>query len=379
MPISPNMNLPIPVPSQTGGPQYAQDEVSCFNQIDSHNHTTGQGSPIPVAALLVNSNLSMNSLSVTNLESLQLLNNAISPGTGALYMQNDDLYWSPGNGGASVQMTIGSTIAGAPGNITNLVAPASAVFDGPSSSFIFQSNVNTAAGMDHGPLTIRNTTVSSNGITINAPNPLPSNYSYTLPNANPSSNSVLVVDNAGVMSYISTTFLLPAGSIIPFAGTVAPAGWLFCQGQTLDSVANPQYANLFAVIGTTYGGTGAASFNVPDLRGRVGVGAGNGPGLTPRNLSDIGGQEDLENHSHSAGNIVALQGSLGVTTIGTRGLYVSTAAYNSNQGYDYQGANPITQSMTNGIATQGESATVSQSRSQKNMQPFLVLNYIIKF
>lgn len=274
MPLSPNMFLNIPVPSQTGGPQYALDEESCFKKIDSHNHTAGQGAPIPIGALIVNSNLSMNTLSVTDLKSLQLLENAVSPGSASIYMKNGDLYWTPGGGGVSVQLTIGSAIAGAPGNITNLLPPASAVYDNPSSSFIFSSNTNTAAGMDHGPLTIRNTTVSSNGITVNAPNPLPANYSYTLPNSNPSSNSVLVVDNAGVMSYVSTTFLLPSGSIIPFAGNAAPTGWLFCQGQALDSVANPNYATLFAVIGTTYGGTGAANFNVPDTRGIFLRGAG---------------------------------------------------------------------------------------------------------
>jgi microcystin-dependent protein len=171
----------------------------------------------------------------------------------------------------------------------------------------------------------------------------------------------------------------PVGSVQMFAGSVAPESWLLCNGSTLDSVANPKYAALFAVIGTTYGGTGAASFKLPDLQGRVPVGAGTGSGLTARTLAGTGGQQDLENHSHSAGSIVALQGRLGTVNIGTRGLYVSTAAYNSNQGYDYQGANPITQSMTNGIATQGESATVTQSLTDKNMQPYLVLNYIIKY
>lgn len=271
---SPNMLLPIPVPSQTGGPQYALDEQSCFNQIDSHNHTTGQGVQIPTAGININADLSMNSLSVTNLKSVKFLNNIVVPGTASLYMDNDDLYWAPGSGGASVQLTIGSTIAGAPGNITNLVPPASAVFDNPSSSFIFSSNTNIAAGMDIGPLTVRNTTVSSNGITINAPNPLAANYSLTLPPAQASTTSVIVVDNAGVMSFLSTSFLLPAGSVIPFAGTVAPSGWLFCNGQVLDSIANPQYAALFAAIGTAFGGTGANSFNVPDTRGVFVRGAG---------------------------------------------------------------------------------------------------------
>lgn len=368
MPISPNMNLPIPVPSQTGGPQYALDEQSCFQQIDSHNHTTGQGSPIPVGALVVNSNFSMNSLSITNLKSLQLLDNAVSPGSASVYMKNGDLYWTPGGGGISVQLTIGNAIAGAPGNITNLVPPASATFDGPSSTFIFQSNTNTAAGMDVGPLTIRNTTVSSKGITLNAPNPLPSDYAYTLPNANPTTNSVLVVDNVGVMSYVSTTFLLPSGSIIPFAGTVAPSGWLFCQGQTLDSVANPQYANLFAVIGTTYGGTGAASFNVPDMRRRVPMGAGGsvpaGAPVANNTVGSTGGTETV---------------TLDITQIPshTHRWFITGAAFppTTTNAAAATGA-------AQGIANTGSPVdpnTAGGGLSHSNTQPSLVLNFIIKY
>jgi hypothetical protein len=102
---SPNMNLPIPVPSQTGGPQYAQNEVSCFNQIDSHNHTAGQGVPIPINGINVNQNLSMNGLSVTDLKSTKFLNQAISPGSSSLYMLGNDLYWSDGTGAFNVQIT----------------------------------------------------------------------------------------------------------------------------------------------------------------------------------------------------------------------------------------------------------------------------------
>ena len=171
----------------------------------------------------------------------------------------------------------------------------------------------------------------------------------------------------------------PVGSLQMFAGSVAPEGWLLCGDVTLDSVANPKYAALFAVIGTTYGGTGAASFKLPDTRGRVPVGAGTGAGLTARTLAGTGGQENLENHTHDAGSIVAMQGRFGSTSISTRGLYVNTPSYLSNQGYDYLGANGITQSMTNGIATQGTSTSVNESRVDKNMQPYLVFNYIIKY
>jgi len=70
------------------------------------------------------------------------------------------------------------------------------------------------------------------------------------------------------------------GEIRIFAGNYAPAGWIFCQGQTLSIAENPQ---LFNIIGTTYGGDGTSTFNLPDLRGRIplhnGSIAGQGFGL----------------------------------------------------------------------------------------------------
>ena len=64
--------------------------------------------------------------------------------------------------------------------------------------------------------------------------------------------------------------VMPVGCVIPFAGAAAPTGWLLCQGQ---AVSRTTYAQLFSVIGTTYGsGDGSTTFNLPDMRGRVAVG-----------------------------------------------------------------------------------------------------------
>ena len=61
-----------------------------------------------------------------------------------------------------------------------------------------------------------------------------------------------------------------------FAGNFAPDGWFFCWGQSLPI---QQYAALYSLLGTTYGGDGRTTFNLPDLRGRVPVGAGMSPTL----------------------------------------------------------------------------------------------------
>jgi microcystin-dependent protein len=76
------------------------------------------------------------------------------------------------------------------------------------------------------------------------------------------------------------------GEVRIFAGNFAPAGWLFCEGQLLSIAENDE---LFLILGTTYGGDGVSTFALPDLRGRVPLHAGDGPGLPPRVLGEAGG------------------------------------------------------------------------------------------
>ncbi len=101
-----------------------------------------------------------------------------------------------------------------------------------------------------------------------------------------------------------TTGTEPAvGEISIFAGNFAPRGWALCQGQLLPVSGNDA---LFSLLGTIYGGDGRTTFALPDLRGRVAIGAGSGPGLTPRNLGQKGGSEtvtlnlnEMVSHTHS--------------------------------------------------------------------------------
>jgi microcystin-dependent protein len=80
------------------------------------------------------------------------------------------------------------------------------------------------------------------------------------------------------------------GEIRMFGGNFAPLGWAFCNGQIL---AISQYDALFALIGTTYGGDGQTTFALPDLRGRIPIHAGTGPGLSPRTLGESSGMETV--------------------------------------------------------------------------------------
>ncbi|KZM49025.1 tail fiber protein [Labrenzia sp. OB1] len=92
------------------------------------------------------------------------------------------------------------------------------------------------------------------------------------------------------------------GEIRMFAGTFAPRGWAFCDGQLL---AVSQNDALFSLLGTTYGGDGRTTFALPEMRGRIPLHAGTGPGLTTRRLGQRSGREretlnttQLATHSH---------------------------------------------------------------------------------
>ncbi len=151
------------------------------------------------------------------------------------------------------------------------------------------------------------------------------------------------------------------GEIKMFGGNFAPRGWALCDGQLLPI---SQYSALFSILGTTYGGDGRTTFGLPDLRGRVAMHAGNGPGLSPRNLGRKAGSEtvtlttnQMPSHHHglvsgNANNEAQAAGHL----IGKEGRYANSVGSTMHQA-----------SIQN----------AGGGQSHENMQPYLVVNYII--
>ena len=155
------------------------------------------------------------------------------------------------------------------------------------------------------------------------------------------------------------------GEIRMFAGNFAPRSWAFCNGQLLQVNQNDA---LFSLLGTIYGGDGRTTFGLPDLRGRLPIHAGTGPGLTPRAQGQKSGTEtvtptaaQLPSHTH------ALQAS-------TQPADSALPQDNLLAETDFDCyASP--RSLV-GMATQAISNT-GGSQAHNNVMPFTCVNFII--
>ena len=149
----------------------------------------------------------------------------------------------------------------------------------------------------------------------------------------------------------------PIGSVIPFAGSAAPTGYLIADGA---EISRTTYSDLFAVIGTTYGvGDGSTTFALPNLKGKVPVGK-NASETEFDALGETGGAKthtlttaEMPSHSHPFST------ALGVM---------------SNKNFAGVGFNPITNDLSNiSIGNTGGGG------SHNNLQPYITLNYLIRY
>jgi len=158
------------------------------------------------------------------------------------------------------------------------------------------------------------------------------------------------------------------GTIVPYAGKRVDSakeklgelieveeGWFLCNGARLERA---EFAELFDVIGVTFGAPDSGSFNLPDLRGRVVVGAGSGDGVRERKLGDAGGEEEhtltvseMPRHDHKLDNF----------------------RNDKQDDYGFGGSERNLYVDTGSVATTGAGA----DQPHNNMPPFLVVSYVI--
>lgn len=196
---SANMSMPVPGVGITTGPTYATDINNCLTILDSHDHSAGKGVPVTPAGLNISSDLSFLSNNATALRSIRFTVQgslfSLAADVGALYINGVDLYYRDISGN-NVRITSAGAVAGTPGSISNLVAPASATYVPGSSTFVWQSNALTPANMDAAAYIFRNLSASSFGLTLNPPTAMGADSSITLPTV-PGVTSFLTIDASG--------------------------------------------------------------------------------------------------------------------------------------------------------------------------------------
>lgn len=166
---------------------------------------------------------------------------------------------------------------------------------------------------------------------------------------------------------MSTPFL---GEIRLFAFSRVPAGWLACDGSQQPI---SQYDALFALLGTTFGGDGVNTFAMPDMRGQVPLHQGNGGGLTPRLLGEVGGSEavtllpgGLPAHNHS----YAVNSTLASATVPAAGLQLGEAAAAKMYATSITGLTPF-------VMSTASTSTVGGSQPHDNTMPTLAASFCI--
>lgn len=205
--VSPNMNLTIPDPQSTPGPTYAQELQTALEDIDAHDHTSGNGVRITPAAININASLDMNGYALTETDSVQLENRSEDISDLGVYAKNGELFFLDASDNA-VQLTSGGSIAGASGSFTGLSSPAAATYSSGSDIFIWTYDSSKHARMANGDIQLYpydGSTAYTKAITLKAPTGLEANssYSLSLPEALPASVEWLNVDNAGLVNHAS--------------------------------------------------------------------------------------------------------------------------------------------------------------------------------
>ena len=149
-----------------------------------------------------------------------------------------------------------------------------------------------------------------------------------------------------------------------------------CAGQTLSIAQNQA---LFGLLGTTYGGDGVTTFNLPDLRGRIALGFGQGPGLSSYALGAAGGEES---HQLLTSEVPAHTHTLNATNNGqANGTNVPSSTVLMGSGYGIEANNPVESVYGSAAPTiamaAGAVGTAGSNQPHENRMPFLTINYCI--
>lgn len=200
--------------------------------------------------------------------------------------------------------------------------------------------------------------------TLTANNVMLGNGTSTPSFVAPGTSGNILTSNGTTWTSAAAPVSVPTGGLMMWPGSLAPSGWLLCAGA---AVSRTTYSALFAVVGTTFGaGDGSTTFNLPDYRDRMPIGAG-----TTYNANSTGGSKDavVVSHTHTAtdsGHTHPFTAS--VNSFGPRG----------GSGSEYWGASPSSSTTGTGNASITV-ASAGVSGTNANLPPYLGIYFIIKY
>jgi microcystin-dependent protein len=180
-------------------------------------------------------------------------------------------------------------------------------------------------------------------------------------------SGITITTNAGTdsVTIAASASGFPAGMVAPYAGTTEPSGWLFCYGQ---AVSRATYADLFTAISTTYGvGDGSTTFNLPDLRGRVVAGQDDMGGVSANRLTNQSGGLN--------GDTLGATGGAETHTLTTAEMPAHTHSVTT---YSSAGGNTGIQRYSGSSGSGQDTTSAGSGGAHNNVQPTIILNYIIK-
>jgi microcystin-dependent protein len=155
-----------------------------------------------------------------------------------------------------------------------------------------------------------------------------------------------------------------------FAGNFAPQGWALCQGQL---IAISQNTALFSLIGTFYGGNGTSNFALPNLQGSAPLHQGQGPGLSPRSIGEVGGETavtllatEMASHNHA----VTAQAGSGTQATPAGGFFAEARSGRAL-------LKPYSTDAANTAMAATAIGSVGGNQPHNNLQPYQVLTFII--